>query len=125
MTASLYQSGSLLSACAIVLTFAAPAVPRNYRFKTARRSTSAKKGGHASVAAHKSSWNRGYPLIFEICEATHCHFPPRIIQVSVKRNVRSNALPSLPLPTSRARPVTTAMSLPYILTLSLSFLADL
>src|SRR5437764_14769817 len=36
MIASLYQSGSLASVCAMRLTFAAPDVSRNYRFKLPR-----------------------------------------------------------------------------------------
>src|SRR5437016_837930 len=40
--------------------------------------------------------------------AMHCHLPPRFIHVSVNRYVRSNILPPLTLPFSRAVPITIA-----------------
>src|SRR5438093_10147434 len=77
------------------------------------------------LAQKKSELSPGYPLTLVICDAMHCHWPPRFIQVSVKRKVRSNALPSLPVPFSRARPVTTIIFGPKALTFSFSFFADL
>src|SRR6266853_6016073 len=102
------------------VTFAAQSTPRNDPLACSSRSTS-----HGGAGAKKSELNPGYPLTLVICDAMHCHWPPRFIQVSVKRKVRSNALPSLAVPFSRARPVTTITFGPKALTFSFSFFADL
>src|SRR5437667_11749966 len=122
MTASLYQSGSATDSLVLPgmgLTLAAQSAPRNHPL------TRPQERHLAGAGAKKSELNPGYPLTLAICDAMHCHSPPRFIQVSVKRKVRSNALPSLPVPFSRARPVTTIIFGPKALTFSFSFFADL
>src|SRR5439155_5685054 len=116
MTASLYQSGSIavsLRPCAMQLTFDAQTPPCDHRFIVARTSSasspSEQKPPRCRDRFHKNPCvNFAYPLIFITWLATHCHSPPRCTQVSVKRNVRSNGLPSLVVPFSCAVPTTTA-----------------
>src|SRR6266496_1972135 len=106
MMASLYQSGSIdvsFGSCAMRLTFDLQSAARNQLFIVARASS-------ASALFRTKAATLPWPLSRSLCclilLSLDLHYvarnalplTARCIQVSVKRNARSNGLPSLVVP---------------------------